>query len=320
MNGKKIVLVMIAVFALGMLVLPRTVSLFAGEHIWYDLGSKGNDVPCEKCHADIADEMNSLISVHTGETGYGRMKCEYCHRTFDLNDYGGWPSQNINQSIFSKYYYTYASVDGASAQPRKEAHAASTVPCMYCHSGEDVGNVHPPTFTAKYCSCHGTDDGGDPNYYHGDRFYTGTSNTDPGECIKCHGTGDGSSKAVIYIPPAGGFNLTTNSTDTGSMAAHKTFVLNAISNKQMEDANEACIACHTHVPVRINWTHRVSLEFNVTPEFSLPPTHFNVSNWNVNGTANSTVWGNTTGNGTTVWGNIAWPGENPGNYIGGGYT
>ena len=53
--------------------------------------------------------------------------------------------------------------------------------------------------------------------------------------------------------------------------------MNSISNPDMEDANEACVACHTGIAVKINWTHAYSLEFNATPTLTLPPTHFNVS-------------------------------------------
>ena len=80
----------------------------------------------------------------------------------------------------------------------------------------------------------------------------------PGECIKCHGTGDGSTHGPIYIPPAGGFGLTTNASDTGKNASHLSFVKSAIENEMMENANEACIACHTKM--------RVEIWFNVTTE------------------------------------------------------
>ena len=122
----------IAVVVIGIFALPSTVSLFGGQHKWYDLGGKGNEVPCEKCHADTAAEMESQIGPHTGETGYGRMKCVYCHRLF--------PIEHKNASFDT---YAYASGDGTGAEPGKEAHAASTVACMYCHSGEEAGIVAP---------------------------------------------------------------------------------------------------------------------------------------------------------------------------------
>ena len=337
MNGQKALLLIIAFTALGIAVLPQTVSMFAGQHYWYNLSSSpgeedfGGQVPCEKCHADVADEMSQLITIHSGETGYGRFECEYCHRTFWFEE-----SDDVNQTIYNKYYYTFATIKQSYAnyEPGKEAHAATTVPCMYCHSGAEWGGGHPYTFTSKSCSCHGTAEAGvevgdwRDYYYHGDRFFTGCSKDDsncpvpateevPGECIKCHGTGP-----PIYIPPAGGFGLTADATnDTGSLAAHKAFVLEAIKDDTLADANEACIACHTWVPVKINWTHARSLEFDIGmgDPFTTPegPHNWTIMNWDYNGTAKATVWGNTTGSGFTTYQN--WPGENPANYSD-GYT
>ena len=53
-------------------------------------------MPCEKCHADVKEEMGSGIGPHTGETGYGRMKCEYCHRTFWFEE-----ADDVNQTIYN---------------------------------------------------------------------------------------------------------------------------------------------------------------------------------------------------------------------------
>ncbi|MGB2841767.1 MAG: cytochrome c3 family protein [Halobacteriota archaeon] len=287
MDSKGMALMAIAVVAMGTFALPNTVSLFSGQHTWYDLGAKGNDVPCEKCHADIAEEMDAGIGPHTGETGYGRFECEYCHRVF--------PIKHKNASFVT---YTYASGDGTGAEPGKEAHAASTVACMYCHSGSESGIPWLIPGTMKHgvsTPCTGCHDSLS-SYPHAFSF------TDPDDCLRCHA--NKTTQKIYYVPPAGGFNLTTNSTDTGERAAHKTFVMNAISNPDMEDANEACIACHTHIAVKINWTHRYSLEFNASFEDGLyPPTHFNVSDWKVNGTVNVTVYGNGSGGGSTS----GWP-------------
>jgi len=316
MNGEKIALLLVSVVAVGVFALPSTISLFAGQHTWYKLNGSndlGGQLPCEKCHADVANEMKALVGPHTDELGYGRLECEFCHRTFGIDDYNNVGDRNpINETRYGKYRYTYGQVgpNVTDVTPGKEAHAASTVPCMYCHSGNKAGPVPFSHGGVIGCFCHGTEDGGDPYYFHGDRFYTGTSSDERAEtCLKCHGTGYGDKKAPMYIPPAGGFGLTANTSDTGELAAHKTFVMNSISNPDMEDANEACIACHTKIPVKINWTHRYSLEFNATPEFELPPTHFNVTDWSFNGTYNIIVYGWRNGTGNTS--KEGWPGGYP---------
>jgi len=260
-------------------------------------------VPCEKCHADVVGEMEALAGPHTGETGFQRMKCSFCHRTFPIED------EDINQT-YKKYEYTYGSVGDAvtDVTPGKEAHAASTVPCMYCHSGYEYGHAtmgypdYSGTGHATACvPCTGCHQG-----VHGGVFYD-SSDKETNECVMCHGNRD--TGELYEIPPAGGFGLTAEKNDTGELAAHKTFVMNAISNPDMEDANEACIACHTHVPVKINWTHRYSLEFSCVPELELPPTHFNVTYWTLNGTYSITVYGWRSGTGNTS--EEGWPGGYP---------
>jgi hypothetical protein len=264
MNSKGLVLLTIAVVAIGILGLPSTVSLFSGQHAWYNVSAKGNDVPCEKCHADIADEM-SHTEPHVD------MECWYCHRTGNLTG------------------YTYASGDGGGAIAGQEAHAASTVECMDCHKG----------FGVECMDCHWG-----PPPWGGGKHPIEWRNEN---CGNCH----------VLIPQskhpvwgkkleAGGFNLTINLSDTGSAAAHKAFVDDAINSSDlMEGANEACIACHTAIPVKINWTHAYSLEFNATykSEWVLPPTHFNTSNYTANGTVTVTSYGNWSGGANTS----GWP-------------
>ncbi len=279
MKTSKILLIFLALVAIGFLVLPSTVTLFAGQHYWYDLtgGEKiSTEMPCEKCHADIADEMNLISGPHTGETGYGRMDCEFCHRVRYAD-------------------YQYATDDGTTVTPGKYAHAASTIACMDCHktiNGEEFDNIVTE---------------GTETHAYGDYFESYS------DCGKCHGSepyrNDGDQPDIPY---AGGFGLTNASGDTGSMAAHMKFVVEATNNDQMVDSNEACIACHTGIALKINWTHARSLEFDIglqKPVVTSSGTHnWTVANWDYNGTANATSWGNTTGFGnSSTWNE--WPGD-----------
>ncbi len=266
MNVSKIALIAIIFTATGLVVLPNTVSLFAGQHYWYNLSGTGNDIPCQKCHADIYEEMHAHIGPHTGETGY-IFKCELCHRAGGFN--------NIK----------FASVSGSytSFTPGVQAHAASVVRCMDCHGA--YGNI---THVGYYLSW-------------------GIQ-----ACYACHGN-PGLLSADYVI--AGGFGLTSMPGDTGTYAAHKAFVLEANNSSILRGENEACIAYHTAVPVKITWEHKRCIEFTVN--ISSPITvgygvhNWNVSDWRVNGTALVTVYGNTTGFGDTNLANITWPGVIP---------
>ncbi|MCW3133905.1 MAG: hypothetical protein N2V78_06225 [Methanophagales archaeon] len=114
MKSKGIVLLAIAIVAIGIFALPSTVSLFSGQHTWYDLSAAPNDVPCEKCHGEIADEMGS------GDNGAHRnLTCAMCHR-----------------APFTRYGYARGHEGPpypGPPSPGEEAHAASTVQCMDCH-------------------------------------------------------------------------------------------------------------------------------------------------------------------------------------------
>jgi len=264
MNGKGMVLLAVAVVAVGTFALPSTVSLFTGQHNWYDLSPKGNDVPCEKCHADIAAELDN-------SGAHRNLTCAMCHRTPFNNTY----------NLISGHYepgssITYASGEGGGSTLGEEAHAASTIECMDCHGVKgDLGVWYHST---------------DPEY--------------EDMCWKCHGTSpdDEFSRGLYDFISAGGFGFDTTypprPPDTGEYAAHKQFVLDAIEAPLMEGSNEACIACHTHIPVKINWKHAYSLEFNASYDegVTFPPTHFNVSGWKANGTApNIESYGNHSG-------------------------
>jgi len=239
MKSRGIVLLTVAIVAVGIFALPSTVSLFSGQHTWYDLNPEGNDVPCEKCHADITEEMDALVGPHTGETGYGRFECEYCHRIHPVRR---------RDSTFESY--AYASGDGTDAQPGVEAHAASTIACMYCHSGDKSGVKHTGASGFDCWSCHWHPPAHEGRY------------TNRQDCIRCHG--NAATGHVYYVPPVGGFNLTIDPTDTGEKAAHRKFVLDAMNETLMDGANEACLACHTRIGVNITWTKNENLEFTAT--------------------------------------------------------
>ncbi|MDY6865487.1 MAG: hypothetical protein SVY15_05885 [Halobacteriota archaeon] len=256
----KIVLLLVAVLAIGLFALPSAVAMFGGQHEWYDLGAGENQVPCEKCHADIYDEMNSMpAGVGAPHRTY---PCTHCHRTY------GFGGDN----------YVYADGSGSGSQPGQEAHAASTVECMECHdlnlykASHVDHHKHDPTYTC-----------GGSGYPEGSR--------------NCHDPPrQGQNIAQIR---AGGFGLTSNQTpvswpeDTGEKAAHRAFVMDSINNSDlMEGANEACITCHTHVAIDINWTHAYKMSLDADGSSG---GDWIVENFITEGTYNVTTYGNMSG-------------------------
>jgi len=335
----KLLFIFLATVATGFIILPSAVSLLTGQHYWYDLSSYDNDVPCEKCHADVAAEMEAHIGPHSGETSIlsssgtyripmGKFKCEYCHRWY----YTG---------------YTHASVNESSVTTGVESHAASSVACIACHKGDildqpDEGSVGwgiarfrtGGSYHWDYCKedqscvkdgCH--DDPDDNDWMAHGNSLAGVDDQGiiDGHCKRCHcglrnpdDPLDPDKQEPFHSPAAGGFGLTYFSWDTGSMEAHMPLINESRENPTLKDENEACIACHTATAVRINWTHSRSIEFDIGLIRSSRITtdygshNWTASNWNVNGTANATVWGNTTGDANTTYGSIEWQGEVPG--------
>ncbi len=68
-RNKTLVLVC-AVLAVGLFVLPSALSLFAGQHQFIE----GEDVQCGKCHGAEYDELKAG-TAHEG------MSCQFCHQT-----------------------------------------------------------------------------------------------------------------------------------------------------------------------------------------------------------------------------------------------
>ena len=270
MNMNKLVLLAIGVIAVGIFALPSTVSLFSGQHAWYNISTgEAGALPCIKCHADIYDEYlmtgvhGTLSGGSQGAPGSEPNKaCYACHRIYEKRG-------NIT------YAKGVKGTNPAGSDPGVEAHAASTVACMACHEFDNVGG-YPPAggFEDPYNNASGL------------------------------GITDG-----IAEDPVTGFKFKYNdSTHQGGHAAHQGFIEGAINFTRMEDANEACIACHTQIPVKITWTHARSLEFNATYDKSLnlPPTHFNTSDYEANGTVEVTSYGNHSGGAHTG----SWPSGN----------
>ncbi len=102
----KFLLLLVAVVAIGIFVLPETVAMFSGQHNFYDTTQRGNQVPCEKCHADINVELQQPGQVNSYHKSIG---CDGCH-VIAVVTYEG----KVQGSDF---------------------HAAAMPMCMDCHDG-----------------------------------------------------------------------------------------------------------------------------------------------------------------------------------------
>jgi len=235
MSARTIILC-IAVIAIGIFMLPQTLSMFAGQHSWYD--PKDDAIPCEKCHWLESGELTSCAyGLHSPHRSADRdFECIECH----------------NVSMDVSYYFETGAVG-----KHTPAHAATTVSCLACH-GELFSNG---TFCAA--SCHGNiGDANEVNVMHILAMKYEMSH-DGNECLKCHKYYDDRvsvMKANVFI----------NHIDTElshPLESHREFFLGMSgenitkSESGLSGPNEACIGCHTSSGVNISWTRYELIEF-----------------------------------------------------------
>ena len=226
----KMALLAIGLVGIVLIVMPQTISLFAGQHSWYDLSGSPRNVECDKCHEDISGEMGSSTGPHTELSSL--MYCEDCHRIF----------YNYSGNNYPKY--EYASGIGTGSTPGEEAHATSTIECLDCHgllgdAAHTITSTYPWGYAHPCDRCHFS-------WGPGFGFIAGGFNLTKRA---------GSTNSWDYEPSVD---------DTGNKSTHRQFVLDAIDDPLMEGANEACIGCHTSADVNLTYQLPNRYEVNIT--------------------------------------------------------
>jgi hypothetical protein len=69
----KLLWVLFALAGISLWYIPNTLSLFSGQHSYYNINANGSQVPCQKCHGDVQME------IHTGFI-HSNFTCSDCHR------------------------------------------------------------------------------------------------------------------------------------------------------------------------------------------------------------------------------------------------
>ena len=116
--NSKVLLLSVAVIAIGLFAMPSTLSLFAGQHTFVN----GSSVSCTKCHADIYSEFSSGVSTaHDSLSG-----CQGCHKTGNITNIP------TNGTTNTSTFWVNTSV---TSNPN--AHASVTMECINCHTGVD---------------------------------------------------------------------------------------------------------------------------------------------------------------------------------------
>ena len=140
--------------------------------------------------------------------------------------------------------------------------AGADVDCGKCHSDIDTEfyvtneNTNGPHSANMVCrDCHITEAMGGASAYQNPADKGGHASTAV-ECMDCH------NNSAVAFPQAGEFG---DHDITNATAAHRNFYLDALSNSDTtlkNGANEACVACHTHTAVTIDWLPGNNMSYN----------------------------------------------------------
>ncbi len=116
-SSRKSLLLAVAVLAIGLYIMPSTLSLFSGQHTFIN----GSEVSCRKCHEDIYSEFTSGASQSPQAPHSSIANCRVCHVTGSID--GGFAGNSL---------LTFETID-LNLKNDSKAHAAITVECVFCH-------------------------------------------------------------------------------------------------------------------------------------------------------------------------------------------
>ena len=213
MKGKNMILLSVAVLAVGLFILPQTMAMFIGQHTWYSV--KTTDAQynlCEKCHVNEVYEWKANTGAHA----------QYSE---DLG--GGCFCHQINETALGVYGLTETLAPGAYGFnfTNWRWNTSNTT------SGKGSGS--PEWYNASA-------NGGAGAWEWGWR--PGLNQSSGGsphaaviiDCVDCHYN----EMVQINNPDSAHFAF-WNQTKTGSNAN--------------TDNNTVCMACHTHTHLNITW-------------------------------------------------------------------
>ncbi len=171
--------------------------------------------------------------------------------------------------------------NGANAiTPGTTYHAASLVSCMECHGGEQMKGA--PGYEISTST----------PYNH--RAFVASS------CSACHYGGDEAKGAMAAggFADASGIGLTTGNASEGKSEAHNEFVYSDSQGilRNASDgygaSNIACVACHTHVAVDINFQKKYKVKLDA---YGTGTGNWNVGGYAAEGTVMISEYGNSDG-------------------------
>lgn len=177
----QVIILAIAIVAIGLFILPSTLSMFVGQHTWYSVKNPDDMVElCAKCHQPEVDEWADNVArggAHaTFATEYPDASgCTICHQ-MNVSYIDAYGLDNSTLLGYDFEDFTQAGLSNTSNatnftdkwRTTSTPHAAIKVDCADCHYNATIQLAKPESA-------------------HSD-FYNQTKNasTDSAACIGCH--------------------------------------------------------------------------------------------------------------------------------------
>ena len=173
MDKKSILILGFAIVAIGLFIIPSTMSMFMGSHRWYTVTSaSGQYDMCERCHFAEVGEWKANTGAHSAYSAVmsvdGRDPGCFCHQinATALEDFG------INRTAIDNFGYEIFNETGDLNTSSKESwntswrskdtpHAAITIECISCHTNatsqlDNDNEAHKPFFEQSRTSSVGS--------------------------------------------------------------------------------------------------------------------------------------------------------------------
>ena len=163
---------------------------------------------------------------------------------------------------------------------------AAAIPCEKCHADvfselSQRGSVNAVHMSQGCEGCHVTTAPTKEGLTQGGRLGSDFHAAALPLCLDCHGgSGPGNDARSILFGP---------------VEAHRAFANQANNSELLRGNNEACIACHTHVAVDINWTKAYKISFNAKENATTGLHEWTVDNFATEGTVKIQTYGNRSG-------------------------
>lgn len=142
------IILVVALIGIGLFVIPSTLSMFAGQHAWYNPSEKG--IPCDKCHVLESEELKGSHGPHS--TLYGGISKRIYNSSANYNGTSGfvggsvfWGGDDPNSRCYGCHQVganfsasSPLNVTNSSWGDKNDtSHAAVVIYCVDCHSWVD---------------------------------------------------------------------------------------------------------------------------------------------------------------------------------------